>query len=256
MKRIALLAAAAATLAATPAMAGGHLGLLYTNTSADDFGGDDIDGWQGEGAIGFGAGSWGGQFDASLGNLSVGGEDADTWAAAGHFWYNGGTWRLGAVYAASDIDGITSIGDTSYGIEGTLDIGANFVANASATWGTADFLADLDTNMFDFGGDFYASPNVRIGADFGFGNAEVSSFEADLQSLGVDAEFQPWAAPVSLTISYDSYEFDGGGPFDFSTDTWSVGARWNFGGGTLRDRDNTTPFDGRTAIWQRVYGVQ
>ena len=242
MKRIALLAAAAAALTATPAMASGHLGLLYTNTSADDIAGDDVDGWQGEGAVGFSGGSWGGQFDASLGNLSVGSDDADTWAAAGHFWFDGG--------------GTTSLGDTSYGVEGTIDLGANFVANAAATWGSADFLTDLDTNMFDFGGDFYASPNVRFGADFGFGNAEVSSFEADLQSIGVDAEFQPWSAPVSISVGYDSYEFDGDGPFDFSADTWSVGARWNFGGGTLRDRDNVTPFDGRTAVWQRLFGVQ
>jgi hypothetical protein len=70
MKRIALFAAAAALLAASPAAAQGYAGARYSTSDSDFFGGGvDVDSWQGEGAVGWNPGSWGGQVGGSFGNV-------------------------------------------------------------------------------------------------------------------------------------------------------------------------------------------
>ena len=92
MKKTALLAAAAALVAASPAAANGYLGVEYLNGESDVIiGSADSDGWQGEGAFGFGGTGWGAQIDGSYGNvdLDVPGFDLDGWSLAGHVWWGG-----------------------------------------------------------------------------------------------------------------------------------------------------------------------
>lgn len=253
MKKTALLAAAAALFMATPAMAqsGGHVGLNYGTTETDT---SDADTIQGDAAFGGASGSLGYQIDGGFGATDADGSDIDTLTLAGHLYWNGGGWRLGGVVASTSIeDDATNVDELVYGIEGSFDLGANTVLTGSYTVGETEFFADIDTWNADAGIDFYLSPNLRFGGTVGVGNLDggVGS-DADTNSFGVDAEWQPFTTPISFRVAYDTFSVDDAfGDFD----TLTVGARWNWGG-TLRERDNATPFDTRTGLFQRAYGVQ
>jgi hypothetical protein len=256
MKKTAMLAAAAALMAATPAAADGYLGLEYSNAEVDFIGSADFDTWQGEGAFGWTSGGWGGQIGGAFGNLDAGsGGDADTWSIDAHLYWHSGAWRIGGLIAATELDfgGGGSIDETSYGVEGMVDLGPNANLFARATVGEAEFLADADTWNFDFGGNFYASPNVRFGGFIGAGNLDFGGGgDADTFSAGINTEFQPWTAPVSVTLGYNYFEAD---DVSLESNAFRVGARWNFGGGTLQDRNNTTPWAAQTDFLQRLYGT-
>lgn len=114
---------------------------------------------------------------------------------------------------------------------------------------------DIDAWNVDVGLKYYFSDNIRVGGKVGMGNLSLGGFDDDTQSILLDGEFQPWSPPVSIALSYDHFS-SGDAPFDFDAHTFRVGARWNFGGGTLRDRNNDTPFDTRSPLYQRLYGLR
>jgi hypothetical protein len=250
MKKTALLAAAAALFAASPAMASGHVGATYGTTEADTA---DVDTWQVEGAFGASSGSFGFQLDAGLGNAESDFGDVDTSTLAGHVFWNGGNWRLGAVIATANLDdGSLETDESVYGVEGTYNLGANAVIVGSYTIGESEFLVDLDSWNADIGLNYYFTDNLRVSGTIGSGNLDAGGgFDLDTSSLGISGEWQPWTTPVSFTAGWSTFDADLFGDYD----TITVGARWNFGG-SLRERDNDTPFETRAGLYQRVYGVQ
>jgi len=253
MKKTALFAAVAALMTATPAAAGGYVGLVYGSTDAD---GADIDTWQVEGAVGHNAGGWGFQVDGSIGNSESNTGDADHYQFGGHLYWGGDGWRFGGVIVSANVDDSgLEVEEFSYGVEGTYDFGPNTVFLASATFGEVDFLADIDTWNVDAGLNFYTASNFRFGVGIGFGNLDGGGgADADTFSAGINAEWAPFAAPVSFTLGWNTFDDDDA--ILGSSDTISVGARWNFGGGSLRDRDNATPFDARTAFYSRILDLR
>lgn len=255
MKKKTLLLAASIALLATPAAAEGYLGVRYGGADIDFLGDAEVDVLQVDGALGWNSGTWGGQVGASFGNLEFdGGGDGDAWTADGHLYWQNGGWRIGGVVATTQLDfgSGTSLEDWVYGAETMFDIGPNSNIFASATMGQAEFLADADTWNIDAGANFYASPNTRFGGFLGVGNLDFGGGDANTWSAGVNTEFQPWAAPVSITLGYNHFDADDAG---IKSDSWNVGARWNFGGGTLRDRNNALPFTIQTGLLDRFYGT-
>lgn len=255
MKKSALVAAVAALMASTPAMANGYVGAVYGNT---DLGGGDLDTWQVEGAFGHNAGAWGFQGDGSIGNSDGGGGDLDHWTLAGHLYWGGAGWRIGGVIATSQLDGGggADVEELVYGVETSFDISPNSVILASATFGEVDFLGtDIDTWNIDGAWNFYTAPNFRFGLALGVGNLDAGGVDADTFTGGVNAEWAPFTTvPISFTAGWN--HFDDDNTLVGETDTLSIGARWNFGGGSLRDRDNATPFDTRTGLYSRVLDLR
>lgn len=253
MKKTTLLAAAAALMMATPAAAQGYLGVEYSNDTIDFLGSDtDIDLWEGEGAFGWNSGSWGGQIGANIGTLESDGFEGDFSSFDGHLYFDGGAWKLGGLLASTQVDDGGGLEETMYGIEGMFDISPNSNIFASYTTGESEFLTDWDISNFDAGVNFYASPNMRIGGFVGAGNIDSGGLDADSFSFGVNGEFQPWTAPVSITLGWNSFEVE---DLDLEASTFSVGARWNFGGGTLQERNNATPFNTPAGLLSRIYGI-
>ncbi len=245
MKKSALLAAAAALFVAAPAYAqsAGSVGLNYTNVE------DDADGYQLDGAFGVTSGALGFQVDAGVGAFD---DSIDTQTIAGHAYWNASGWRLGGVFAYTHVDGDgVDFTETAYGIEGTWDIGPQAVLLGSYTIGEAEGEGDLDTSNFDIGLNYYVVDNFRVGGSYAFGNFEVGAADFDTNSWRVNAEWQPWTTPVSFALGYNSFDDTGNG-----VNSWTIGARWNFGAATLRDRDNATPFDARTAYFQRLLDLR
>lgn len=257
MKKTALLAAAAAFVAfAAPAAAQGYLGVEYGANEREFFGADgDGDVWQGEGAFGWNGGGWGAQLGGAFGNLDYGiFGDTDFWTLNGHLYWQGGSWRVGGVVAGSDFDTFLSH-DFAYGVEGMFNAGPNTNIFASLTFGDLHFgsTGHADTWNVDVGANFYASPNIRFGGTIGTGEIDGGGgFDSDTFSAGVNGEFQPWSAPVSITLGWSHYDND----FDAGGDTLSIGARWNFGGGTLQDRNNATPFTTVAGNMNRMFGLE
>jgi hypothetical protein len=259
VKKTALLAAAAALMTAAPAVAatGGYLGVEYGQADAEFIGDLEVESLQGEGAFGWHGGSWGAQVNGSFGNLSFdsSADDADSMALNGHLYFDGGGWRLGGVIAHTSLDfgsGGGSIDETVYGVEGMFDLSPNTNIFASFTTGEAEFLVDADTWNLDAGVNFYATPNIRIGGFLGTGNLDFGSGDGDVFSAGIDGEFQPWSFPISLTAAWRHFDVEDGG---LEADAFQVGARWNFGGGTIQDRNNVTPFNTYGPLLDRLYGV-
>jgi len=250
MKKTAALFALAALAAATPAAAQGYLGLEYGNHNIDTgFGDEDFDVWQGEGAFGWGGTGWGAQVGGALGNLSAdSGGDADFWSLDGHLYWQSGAWRLGGVAAITSIDDGGNIDETAYGVEGMYSF-TNTNLSASATIGD---LEGSDLWNIDGAVNHYYSPNFRVGGLIGFGNIDGGGSDVDSMTYGLNTEFQPWSAPVSITLGWTRFSIDDA---DLDTDTLQIGARWNFGGGTLQDRNQRTPFDINTGYVNRFYGI-
>lgn len=251
MKKTALLAAAAALFASTPAVAqvAGSVGLNYS--ASDDY---DAETLQLDGALGGSSGSIGYQIDGGFASID---DSADAQSIAGHLYWNGGGFRLGGVvgYTTFSPDGVGDVDETMYGVEGSWDLGANTVLTGSYTVGEVEFIFDLDTWNADLGLAHYFSENFRLGASLGTGNYDGGGLgEFDAQTYRINAEWQPWTLPVSFTLGWNSFQSDDGASFD--SDTVSLGARWNFGAASLRERDNATPFDARTQLFSRIYDIR
>lgn len=256
MRKFAFLAAFAALVTATPALAGGYVGIGYQDTQGGN-GYSDGDGYYAEGAWGhsFG-GNWAAQIDGSFGTIDFGGGDeGDLVAITGHVFWSQDNWRLGGVLGTSeaDFDFGATFEETFYGVEGTYAHGDNVVFNGSVTFGDMDFFfGDADTWNVDAGVDYYASSNFRLGLNLGTGNIDAGAgADGDSTTYGLDAEYQLSSLPVSFALDYTHYEED---VADSERDVILASVRWNFGG-TLRDRDNATPFNTRSNL-QRHYGIQ
>jgi hypothetical protein len=257
MKITAILAAAASILATTvSAHADGYFGLGYNAATVNS---TDYETWQGEAAIGFSRGNWGFQFDAGFGDAEADNPvaDAEFWSLAGHVYWEGEGWRLGATALTTQFDpAVGDFDETAYGIEGLFDLGSKTVFVASATVGEIDapVFFDIDTWNADLIARHYFGPNTRVSVTVGAGNIKGGLLDADTFSAGVGGEIRPWSFPVSLSAAYSHFEAES--TTDTDVDSFSIGARWNFGGGSLRDRDDDTPFDTRNGFAQRVYDVR
>lgn len=255
MKKTALLAAAAAMMCATPAMADGYLGARYSTGEVDGGVSTDVTSWQGEGELGWngGAGSWGGQFGGQFGNVEVDtGGDTDFFTLNGHLFYQGTGWRLGGVITYGTLDE-TDLDEFTYGIESSFDFGPNTTFFASGVLGTLDGGgSDYDQWAIDLGLGHYLSDNFRIAGNLGFG--AIDDADIDTTTWGINGEWQFSGAPISIVAGYNAYNLDTG-TGDADANYFSVGARWNFGGGTLRDRNNDTPFNANGHYGTRLYGT-
>jgi len=251
MKKTALLAALAAAFVSAPALAGGgHVGVGYGTTETDVTDGDT---WQLEGAFGGANGSVGYQIDGGLGQTDVDGDEIEHHTIAGHLYWHTDNWNLGGVVATAGLeDDVQDIDETAYGVEGTFNVAPNFVLLGSYTQGETEFLsADVDTWNADIGVNFYINDNFRIGGVVGSGNLDFGIGDLDISSYGVGAEWQMASMPLSFRAGYNTVDADVFGDYD----TFTLGARWNFGG-TLRERDSVTPFETSTGLYQRVYALQ
>jgi hypothetical protein len=253
MQKFGILAAAAALLMATPVAAEGYLGARYNSGNVDTgLGDEDYDSWQGEGGFGWNStGSWGGQVGGGFGNIETDTGDADFYRADGHlYWTGGGAWRIGGVVATTSIDD-SDLEEWVYGLEAAFDTSENMRVWGSATAGTIESGGtDADTWNADAGVDFFANENFRIGGNVGAGS--VDDLDLDTFSAGINAEIQPWAAPVSIYGGWQMFNADAG-IGDIDANAFSIGARWNFGGGTIQSRNNAMPFRTNTQFAGRLF---
>ena len=243
----ALMAAAAPGLAM--AQATGFADIAYTNTSIED--GDDGNGYRAGGSVAFDAHALGIQLDADVGTVdSDGGNDADFWNVGGHVYTRNGQFLVGGFANYGNVD--AGGGDADYwtvGAEGQYYL-ARTTLNAAVSYSEADDV-DLEVTGVDVGARHFITDNFAVDGNVGFANAETSFDDADVITLGLGAEYQLEALPVSFFGGYQRADAD---DLDLTSDSFTLGVRYNWGG-TLFDRDRSGASLGRGSGAGRLLGV-
>jgi hypothetical protein len=184
------------------------------------------------------------QFDADYSRLYPGQGAAATnaWDGDVHYTYSFGGIPVGGFLGGFTNNGIGTLGG---GIEALVPIDNNF---SWTTQGVYAHTGTSDTNLW--GGrtqlNYYPSgcDNTRFSANFGAQHSSSTFFpgfssSANNYSVGLNAEYRLPGQPWSLYGEYEHTHF--GGTFGSSVDGFSIGLRYNFGGGSLKDRDTQGP---------------
>ena len=224
MKKLFLGAAALMALAAPGVSAAqtGYIGADYGSTDIDGLGSDDA--WGVSGAV---------ELTPNVAiDAGVTDNDSDTaWGATGHLYTNNDARLLGGFVGVSDSDVSTS---WTVGAEGQWYFGDTTLA-AAASYANDD---DNEVDAYGVNGEirYFVDQNFRIEGGLGWFNLDTPVGDDTAVSLGVGGEFQFTSAPISLGVGYTRTQTD---DTDIEADTVTATARWNFGGGTLHDRDHT-----------------
>lgn len=240
MKALVFGAVAAATLlmAGTASAATGYVGAAYTRAEVDAGPvSNDTDAFGVEGAIAFNASkSLGLDIDAAYADSDD--SDSSTGAAA-HLYAKGDTYKFGGFV------GLADAGDTVYsvGIEGQKNYGQMTVA-AALGYASADD-TDVDAVGVDAELRYFVTDNFRLSGKIGYANLDGPGGDDDLLAGGVGVEYQLASTPVSFTAGYQHSEFD---TADVSSDAFSVGIRYNWGGSLKERNDNGPSFAGLSSL--------
>jgi len=233
----AVLYAAAPSWAAEPT---GHVGVSYAKTDIEDL---EADTWAVDGAVAFDlSGAWGMQFDGSIGNTDYDGlGETETVSGTAHLFTRNESYAIGGFFGLSDVDDSTV---WNVGVEGQTYM-ANTTLAGSFSYGQFDD-ADLDSWSLNGEARYFVSDNFRLDAGLGWTRLTDGDDNVDGWNFGIGGEYQFASAPISLTAGYTHSTLD---DVDVSADTFRVGLRYNFGAGTLKERDRSgASFNGGTNL--------
>jgi len=225
-------ALAAVIFAAAPSFAQstGYVGLSYGQTDIENVEGDT---WAAEGAVAFDlSDAWGGQID--LGYTSTdydGAGEIDGLNGTFHLFKRNDSHSFGGFVGLSEVEDTTV---WNLGVEGQSYM-ANTTLAGSFAYGQIDD-ADLDTWSLNGEARYFVSDNFRLDAGLGWTRVTDGDDSADGWSFGVGGEYQLATAPVSLTAGYTRSTLN---DLDIEADTFRVGVRYNFGTGSLKERDRS-----------------
>jgi len=226
---ISALSAVALLAVAPAAQAGsGYVGAAYTRAEVDTgFGDDDADGYGIEGAWAFQATpTLGVQVDAAFTDSD--GDDNESYGVTGHVHARNDKYLIGGFLGLADVADETV---WSAGIEGEKYYNNVTIAGAFG-YANAD---DSDADIWGLDGQvrYFLSDNFRIQGALGYAKVEAGPADDNVWSAGVGGEYQFAALPISVFGGYAHSEFDDA---DVSSDAFTIGVRYNFGG-SLKDRD-------------------
>jgi hypothetical protein len=238
MKKI-LLGAVAAAAVLMPNVASadtnGHVAFSY-NTLDDDNDSFKEDylalGGAVAGSIG---GSWNLQFDAEYGDMNHSGHTDNFTTVTAHLFSRNDAYAFGgfAGFTNDEIAGYV------VGAEGAVYFG-NFTLAGSALIGGDREDSDIEISNFGAAGTFFLNDNLSIGADanryeFDFGGAGNSQ---DGTIYGLNAEYQFAGTGFSIFGGYHASDEDYFGT-DKEANSVTIGGRYNFGTGSLLERDRS-----------------
>jgi len=224
-----LLSAAAALAIAAPAAAEttGAVGVTYN--SYDTSGSSEYESWELDGYVFHRiAGPWAIQAEGRY-------EDAEY---DGGFESEGDHIALHGLYAADAFTAGVFVGNGTvfddydfdfFGAEAVFRHG-DWTFEGSGTWEQQDG----DYARFHLGTKYFFTQNFAVGARYGFTDREGG----DWSSWDVGADYRFSGLPIVLTANYLQFEEDDG---SWEVDTWSIGARWEFGSSSLQEADRTAP---------------
>lgn len=156
-------------------------------------------------------------------------EDADpALGATVHLVADAGGARFGGFASVLDVEE-----DTMWAFGGEAQAAVTDKVTLAGVLAYAT-LNDADIDIVGAGGEarVFATDNLRIGGALGY--LDVQDVDVSAWTYGVEAEYQLTAMPISVFGGVNRVDMD---DFDVTIDTISVGVRYNFGGQTLKARD-------------------
>lgn len=244
MKAFVFGAVGALALLVAPAHAAtGYVGAAYQRAEVDTGLGDaDSDSFGVEGAAAFNATqSLGLDVDAAYSDS----DDSDSaFGGAAHLYAKGTGYKFGGFAGIADVADETV---WSVGVEGQRNFGQFTLAGAIGYANADD--ANIDAYGVDVEGRFFATDNFRIDGKIGYANLDAGVGDDDALTGGVGAEWQFATMPISLRANYAHTELD---TADVSSDAFTLGVRYNWGG-SLKDRDENGPsFAGLSSLTSAI----
>jgi hypothetical protein len=228
--------AAVAALGAAPALAdtnnSGYIGVSAANFDDGDF---DAQAYSLNGAVAFPlSGNWGAQLDAEYARLENDADDSDTVSGTAHVFHRTDTHLIGVYVGANDTDEVTSYGG---GVEGDLYRG-DWTIGGRVSYATDDSDLDSDTWGGEARAKYFYTDNFTVAGSLGVDRVSVDAPGFDdfnVVTVGVGSEYQFASAPVSVFggVAYSDVEDADG------TTGVQIGLRYNWNGGSLRDRDRS-----------------
>lgn len=203
----------------------------------------EIDGavqYGGAAHVGFGN-NWNLQVDGQNNRVDIGEGDLTISEGAAHVFYRAEGWAAGGFISYGD-----ALFDSVYGIgvEGQLYLG-QFTVGGSVESLNADNFDDLDGWIATLGGDYFITDNLQVGA-------AVLSVDVDgdyqLTNFNIGGEWRLDNSPFSIYAEYDLIDEE---LYGEEIDAITIGARWNFGGGTLLQRNRGGASMERGSNWQQ-----
>lgn len=248
MKKI-LLGAAAAFAVAAPSAAlantSGYVDTGYENTDYDS--GGDFDALHLGGGVYHTFGGWGVQADGRVTNQDWGGSSTSGHGyAAVHAFTQGGGWDFGGFLGLLDYYGDAGM---MLGAETRTHFG-NF--SLQGTLGYAEFDSWSDYNLWDIrvDGAFFLQPNFAITGGIGYSEWDAGS-DSDALTLSLGAAYQ-FVNGFTLYGEYINTDGDGSG-FNWEADTFRIGLRFDFNGGSLQDiTNNGASWNGGAALHEQM----
>lgn len=104
---------------------------------------------------------------------------------------------------------------------------------------------EFDVDAWTVGGDaaYFINPDFRVNAGAAWTTIDFSGFEADAWQANVGGEYRVPNSDLSVTAGFNHAELEDA---DLTIDTFTVGVRISFGGGTLQSRERAGADLGRT----------
>jgi hypothetical protein len=226
LKKTLLVAAAAAAALSLPALAqaqDGYLDLSYSDSSDADLTAINVGGAVtadvGGAKLQFNVNHTRAEDDSTGLNLS-----ATTVAA--HAYKQNEQYAIGGFVTGTDVAGFGVYG---LGAGGSYYLD-NLTLGAVVSYNTVD---NISEHYYTYGvnGRYFFTENFVAGASFD--KADFSSTGDDADIWGAEVEYK-FEGPVSIFASYNKYDDDFG-----DEDTWGLGARYYFGGKSLKEQERS-----------------
>lgn len=163
--------------------------------------------------------------------------DSEAWDVGAHIYARNATWLIGGYVGYQTLDGASTAHESTYAVETQFHIDRSTIS-ATFSYSDDDSLTGAELTVLEGQYKFFATDNLSLAGGLGWGQGELNSFPVDYWDANLGVEYQFAAAPISIFGGYrhGNFSSDFG---DIESDAFGVGVRWNFGGGTLIERNHT-----------------
>jgi hypothetical protein len=218
---IAAASAAVMVLAATTATAEpiGHVDVAYSDSNDAD-----SHAFSGGGAVVFPTGPVNVEIDASGATTHTTGFGSEkSFDATGHVFFRNDRFAAGAFVSGAD-EGLYAWGGE----------GAVYLDRVTLSAQVGQLRDESKGGFGELGtaagvsGKVFITDNISVGADYANFNPKGSGGSLDV--WGVNGEVRFANTPVSAFLAYQKND-------DFDVSAWTIGGRWHFGAGSLKEQD-------------------
>jgi hypothetical protein len=124
----------------------------------------------------------------------------------------------------------------------------NFSVQGSIGYASFDTFSDFETWSYQVGASYFFNPNLALNAGVALHEFDYGSGDAEMTDLSIGGAYG-FGNGFEVYGSYLTSDIDFNTGSDAEVDTWNLGVRYHFNGGTLQDNAN----DG--ASWSAVRAI-